>query len=381
MIEFIALLTPVYVPIFWFLVLLSNSKTNKARWFLSLFMLIVTGLYIGHAFYFYKYFEVFTWYDSVYTFTSLLVYPMFYTYLRLLTMEVHITFKHLKHFIPSVIISSTILLCTILMNAEQRNEYFNYYTNAFFYVSQDSSLLIILKKYTYLFSRVIFSAQIIYYTILCLKTLHKHSKNIKELYSNISNKELLWVKTLIVVFSTTSVFSFIINIIGKEMFLAHPETLLIPSAIFSTMIFLIGYSGNMQKQVIKEIDFDKKNDNIGIQTIEDIDKKQLVEKINETMIRHKLFLDSDLKIWDLCITMNIDRITLTKIILEEFDSDFNHFINKYRIEEAKSIIEKNKNISFNELYRKSGFDSLQSFIKAYRKHEGVSPLLKHQFID
>ncbi len=381
MLEFISILTPIYVTLFWFLVLLSNSKTNQARLFLSIFMLITTGLYIGHALYFHKNFELFTWYDSIYALTSLLVYPMFYVYLRLLTVEPKLNLKLNKHFIPALAFSFIILSCTILMSVDERNEYFNYYTHAFFYVSKNSSILIILKKYVYLLSRVIFAAQIIYYTILCLKTLHLHTKNIKNLYSNINNKELIWVKTLIVVFSVTSVFSFIINIMGKEIFLAHPETLLLPSAIFSILLFLIGYSGNMQKQVIQEIDFDKKNDNIGIQSIVEADKEKITKKINEIMIHNKLFLDSDLKIWDVCMMMDIDRISLTKIIKEEFHTNFNDFVNKYRIDEANSILEINKNISLSDISKKSGFDNIQTFIKAYRKIEGISPLTKNQYID
>lgn len=376
MLKFIALLTPVYVPFFWFLVLLYNSKTNKARWFLSLFMFIATILYLGHSFYFYKEFEIFTWYDSIYSLASLLVYPMFYSYLRLLTADTKIEFKLYKHFIPAILCSIVLLSISLFMNIDDRKEYFNYYTNSFLYVSDQSSLLIHLKKYTYLFSRVIFSIQIIYYTILSLKTLHLHSKNIKKLYSSISNKELLWVKKLIVVYSATSVFSFLINILGKEMFLANPELLLIPSSIFSTLIFLIGFLGNMQKQVISEIDFDKKNDKIVNESFNSIDRDLVIKNMNDIIVNNKLYLDSDLKIWDLCLVLNVDRINLTKIIEEEYKTNFNNLINKYRVQEAKSLLATNKDMNLSEVYKKSGFESLQEFIKAYRKIEGISPFIK-----
>lgn len=377
MLEYVALLTPVYVPLFWFLVLFTQNKTNSARNFLSMFMLVATGLYIGHAIYFFKYFEIFTWYDSVYTLTSLLVYPMFYVYLRLLSSESRLQKKHYKHFIPAVFFSVIIFLCTVMMTKDEAKDYFNYYINAFFYVSESSSIFIQIKKYTYITSRVFFSIQIVYYMVLCLKTLRIHSKHIYDLYSNIGEKELLWVKSLIVIFSVTSVSSFAVNILGKELFLANSELLLIPSIVFSTMLFLIGFSGNMQKQIVNEIDIDKKNDYIGIH-LESISNKDLiVEKIKEVLIKNNLYLDSDLKIWDICLMVDIDRVTLTKIIHESFHTDFVSLINQYRINEAKSILENNPKMEMIEVSKKSGFDSLNSFIKAFKKIEGVSPLVKY----
>lgn len=372
MLDYFSLLTPVYVSIFWSLLLFSRVSPSKQ--FLSLFMLLASILYFGHALYFYQYFEVFTWYDSVYAFTSLSVYPMFYVYLRLLTFETKFGKKHYKHFILPAIFFSIILGSTIFMNSQERIEYFDYYIYSFSYLSESSSWLIKIKKLAYILSRIIFSIQVVFYSIMSLRVLSLHSKQIREYYSNIDEKALARVRFLVIVFSLTSVASFFINIIGKETLMQNFNMLILPSLVFSILLFMIGYTGLSQKQIVTEIQNDKKMESLSESPNDNMSDEAIINKLKDAFDFNMLHLDPDLKIWDVCLMVKVSRQRLSIALQNVYSMDFSTYVNKMRASEVQKIISKNPKISLAELVKKSGFDSQNALIREFKKHEGKNLL-------
>ena len=77
---------------------------------------------------------------------------------------------------------------------------------------------------------------------------------------------------------------------------------------------------------------------------------------------------------ELAQRLNISPCHLSQIINESFHQHFSDFLNKYRIEESKSILQKNEqrwNIS--EIALESGFNSKSTFNSAFKKHTGMTP--------
>lgn len=370
MIDFFTLLTPVYVSFFWSIVLF--SKRLSARQFLSAFMLVASILYFGHALYFYQNYVVFTWYDAIYTFTSLSVYPMFYIYLRLLTFELKFQRKHYKHFIIPLIFFAATLISTLLMNQQERLDYFAYSIHSF--PGESTASIIKFRYITYYSSRIVFSLQVLFYLLMSIRVLRLHSKQIREYYSNVDEKALLWVKILIVFFALTSFSSFFVNTIGKEIFVYNFNILIFPSLLFSILLFMIGYTGLKQKQVALEIMFDKKMDTNSKNQEEHLSDNEIICKLKEAFELNMLHLDPDLKIWDVCIILKIDRLKLSNALKNVYGCDFSHYVNKIRCAEVQKIILKSQNISLPELVKKTGFDSQNAMIREYKKHYGKNLL-------
>ncbi|MGE4434038.1 MAG: hypothetical protein AB7D40_08490, partial [Bacteroidales bacterium] len=106
MIQTLFLTAPVYVTFFWFLLLLTTTKKEeRPKRFLGLFMFVAFLLYVGHLLFFSDLWPLYYWMDPVYQFASLLVYPLYYIYFRLLMVDNRFQFKrHAFYFIPSVLL-------------------------------------------------------------------------------------------------------------------------------------------------------------------------------------------------------------------------------------------------------------------------------------
>ena len=88
MFKIILLLNPIYVTLFWSLVLNTNRvKGNIPKLFLGKFMIVAFFLYLSHFFYYLPLPEVYHYADPFYHLFNLLVYPMYYIYIRLLTVD------------------------------------------------------------------------------------------------------------------------------------------------------------------------------------------------------------------------------------------------------------------------------------------------------
>ncbi len=55
------------------------------------------------------------------------------------------------------------------------------------------------------------------------------------------------------------------------------------------------------------------------------------------------------------------------------NENFKNFLNEYRIEQAKIMLEKNNKIKVSELSVLVGFNSSNSFIRAFNRHTGMTP--------
>ncbi|MDD2344579.1 MAG: hypothetical protein PHY85_00360 [Bacteroidales bacterium] len=370
MIDYFILLTPVYVSFFWSIALFSRKL--PARQFLSVFMLTVSILYFGHALYFYQNYAVFTWYDALYTLASLSVYPMFYIYLRLLTFELKFQRKHYKHFITPLIFFLIILGSTILMSKQERLDYYGYTMYSFPFES--TTLIMKVKNIAYVSSRIVFSIQVLFYLFMSIRVLRQHSKQIREYYSNVDEKALLWIKTLIVIFAITSFSSIFINIISKEVFMQNFNMLIFPSLLFSCLLFMIGYSGLKQKQIATEIMFDKKIDAIGYKQEIQLSDNEIINNLKNAFELNMLHLDPDLKIWDVCLILKVSRLKLTNALRNELGCDFSFYVNKIRSSEVQKIISKGQAVNLTELVKKTGFDSQNAMIREYKKHYGKNLL-------
>jgi AraC-like DNA-binding protein len=186
-------------------------------------------------------------------------------------------------------------------------------------------------------------------------------------------RELVWVKLLTISFLITSLASSVVNILGRGPFIDSNFLLAVPAFVFSTMFFLIGIQGNSQNFTINTFHEDAKADcyeeiNI-VNGKNDLLKKRLVNLLE----KKKRYLDPDLKITDMCRELNTNRTYLSNLINREFNLSFNDLINRYRTEHAVLLLENNKNnYSLQVIATDSGFGSLSSFNRAFKKNTGTT---------
>ena len=99
----LVLYTPMYITVFWAIILLLKPvKENRAKFMLGVFMFVTFLLFASHSVYYNHLTEVYLYFDLLFVFASLSVYPLYYWYVKLLTDETELRWINLRHFIPAL---------------------------------------------------------------------------------------------------------------------------------------------------------------------------------------------------------------------------------------------------------------------------------------
>jgi len=103
--------------------------------------------------------------------------------------------------------------------------------------------------------------------------------------------------------------------------------------------------------------------------------QEVVAQIEKYLIGEKWFMEADLTIEKLSSRLGIHSRYLSRIINEQYRSNFPNFINSLRIKEAIKLFaqEPYSNYSIQGIGETVGFKSKSSFIAAFKKNTGVTP--------
>jgi AraC-like DNA-binding protein len=102
---------------------------------------------------------------------------------------------------------------------------------------------------------------------------------------------------------------------------------------------------------------------------------QLKERLNELMEVDLLYERSDLTLSDVALKLNTNTVILSKVVNQQFNLNFNDFVNQYRV---NAVIErignpKFKNQTLLAIAFDAGFNSKATFNRAFKKIKGKNP--------
>jgi AraC-like DNA-binding protein len=363
--------TPFYVTLFWGIIFLLNPyRENRARFGLGIFMLTASIIYLSHAAFFTHDYNFYLKIDGLYMFADLLVYPFYYLYIRLLTKDIYFRKCYILHIIPAFILAISFEWVTFTASSETLNTYLSSVVIRNHWPTGATGTL---KTMTiiYFVSRIIFGIQSIVYLILSIRLIRKYHQRIANFYSNLQGRKMAWLELLTITLIVAAVASFLLNLLGRHFF-EQQNLVLVPSLVFSTLLFIIGFLGNKQNQIIVTLANDENRETGNF--AETDNKTQLKEKLQQLMEEEKPYLNAQLRITDLSARLFTNRTYLSHLINSEFKMNFNDFVNKYRVEHAKTIIRADKEDKHSLEYfsEKSGFGSMSSFNRTFKKFEKMS---------
>jgi len=109
--------------------------------------------------------------------------------------------------------------------------------------------------------------------------------------------------------------------------------------------------------------------------LSDIQKQELLQNIISLMEEEKYFLNPHFTIDEFSKEINTNRGYISQIINEFFKTNFNNFINEYRVKETrKLLIDSNfDNYSLEGIASLAGFNNRVTFNTAFKKFTGVTP--------
>jgi AraC-like DNA-binding protein len=363
---------PTYVSLTWALILLISSKANRARFFLGIFMLVVSMIFLSHVIYFYHLKEIYIYFDLIFIFGSLSIFPIYYWYIKLLTFRSKIDFEDMKLLIPAFVMLIATIFTYLFMPKELRDLYVNKYLYGNGNMEGAPILIKIQLLLCYLL-QLIYFLQIIFSFLKVRIFITDYNENISNFYSNLEDKTLEWPKIILNSFIVTSVFSIFTSFAGRSFFDKWPIMLLIACIAYSVFLFFLGYLGYMQNHTIVILEQDTlilcENETI------QINPKKIQIQLLKLFEKEQVFKNPDLKITDVAIKLYTNRTYISTLINTEYSCSFSTFVNQYRVEEAKKELqnEENDNFSLEHVSFLAGFGSLHSFIRVFKEITGTTP--------
>lgn len=369
-----ALLSPIFASFFWGLVFfLQVKKSDKINFNIGIFMLLAFLLYCSHAVFFNHLYLVYSYFESIYIFTMLSVYPMYFIYVLNLTDNSVKLKKQLKHFIPATTFFVLSLIMTLILSQEERIIYVKEILIEKNLKGLNINTVMGLKGHIFLFSRIVFLVQILYYAFNTIRLAKKHNEKIENYFSNTEGKTLNWLMLITLVIVISAVAGITFTFIGRSYFSENEASLVIPSVIFTSMLFIIGFKGNMQINVNPYFEEDELMEEIIM--IQTNQNKSLRSQLIDLFEKDRIYKNPDLRIITLSEILKTNRTYISKLINEEFNMNFNEFVNKYRVEEARRLLEDSSQDRFTmeHIAERSGFGSVNSFTRAFKKIVGETP--------
>lgn len=101
--------------------------------------------------------------------------------------------------------------------------------------------------------------------------------------------------------------------------------------------------------------------------------KRYAEEVNTWFEREKPYLNDDLRLTDLQRVFPISRSYLSQLFNKELGMTFSDYVNQFRIEESKRLMDAEPLASIQDIAERSGFHSISTFRRAFTKQTGIVP--------
>ncbi len=107
--------------------------------------------------------------------------------------------------------------------------------------------------------------------------------------------------------------------------------------------------------------------------IDDDKAKTLLSKLNTLMLEEKLYANANLKSSDIAKKMQLSVHQISQLLNDNLGKNFSRFINEYRIEESKKMLQTNTNLTLEAIGYECGFNSKSTFFTTFKKITGTTP--------
>ncbi|ROI06943.1 helix-turn-helix domain-containing protein [Chryseobacterium sp. G0240] len=228
-------------------------------------------------------------------------------------------------------------------------------------------------------SVILILIQALFYTGLSYVTIRKHQRKIQQFSSNTEGINLNWLEYIILVL-------FIVNIIYVIYNLFYdPRSLnFFINTVFLLVIYWVAYYSLKQKEIypleekqrqeLISIDDDSETEEVRRKLISDDELLKIKGQLEKIMDTQKPYLDSELNLIKLAEIVSVSTHHLSYVINTGFGKNFFQYVNEYRIEHAKKLLQNlDHKYSILGIAYESGFNSKTSFNTTFKKLTGQTP--------
>ena len=291
----------------------------------------------------------------------LLIGPLFYLFFqRILTYRKGLKIYQLTHLLPLFVF--IILFIFLFLKKEIHNQENNKI------IFSDLNLLILaISAYTQLLVYIIFSCSLLFRYVRGLAN-YTTTMNVQAIY---------WLCLLLIIYFCHWLFDALAFFLPWFDLISSDDVIILSSiAIFLLLGFvtLTVIRGIQGFGVVQEAKQPMKYTGSNLSQEQ---KKEIRQKLEHIFFDEKAFLNPDLTIFSLAKLIDSPQKQLSQVINETFQTNFFDYINKQRIEYAKSLIEKkinnNHQFTIQQIFYDSGFNTKSTFNRAFKKDTGQTP--------
>ena len=417
---------PMIVCLFWTAILWMDWRREQSVFKLRLmvFSSVVCLLYVGHYVYFNKVYEVLPVSDVIYSMSNLLVYPLFFLYVKQLTDAEWNKRKWCAWAVlPALLVGMMMGGLFLLMSPEERNDFVENQLYTTDYIGNSP-----LMKAQYLLHRgrqVLFVILVLFVLLASYRKLKKFDEMAENYYADTEERNTQTIRSTIMVMLFACVLSVVVNVLGRSFFSQSQVALGVVSVGFTLLLFMLLYAGHNQNFSVEDMvkddlapareeeecmecegecmrseeesveseEEEKVKVKTGVKTPEAVNVwakrnvpiREQIEKlrteIERVMEEEKLYLIHDFRLTDLIERMKTNREYVYRAVNVGMGMSFSQMVNRKRIEYALELLKKQPDIDISELYSAAGFTSQAVFYRNFKSYTGKSPKAFVQDID
>lgn len=222
--------------------------------------------------------------------------------------------------------------------------------------------------------------QFFLYFGLSIKRLNRHQKNIQMVLSSQEPVNLIWLKYFLVGFL------FMVLFWGLNIFFNSYIVELTAAIVYLVMALILAYYSLHQAEVYSFTALEKQEiQELIEENTEEVSRKKqylqpdqlklMIQKLTTTIEQDRPYLDNELNLPKLADLLDTNIHVLSYVINEGFGENFSQFVNRYRVEEAKRLLDDPQTTQLNMLgiAFDAGFNSKTAFNTTFKKLTGLSP--------
>ncbi|MBR6018344.1 MAG: helix-turn-helix transcriptional regulator [Paludibacteraceae bacterium] len=342
---------PMMVCLFWgiyFLIRLFRPEPERrVTATLVLFYAAATVLYLDHWLYFSGIVRV--WGEWSYGIVNLLVYPLYYTYLRALTRANRGGRELIALFsfaLPGVVLFPIGRYTALLSDAQ-----------------------------TFLIIRLCFALQVVWVLVRGYQLLRHTIRRMDNTYSDDRSRLLRPTHNLLILFGITSAVSMILNVLGREFF-THEASVSLPAVVMSVLLYGLGFVAAHTTLPAETV-----NEETAGESLPATDKEEtseLIRRIDTIMREQLLYTNAGLTIQDLAVAVGSNRTYVSNAINRTYHISFSQYVSRQRIAYAQLILKdpryRTDKAAVSDAISLSGFASDQTFYRVFKDLTGQTPL-------
>lgn len=232
--------------------------------------------------------------------------------------------------------------------------------------------LFLLAKITCIAATVLFVIYVAAYLILALRLQSRHRVHMMELYSNLEQRSLDWLKVMLLIWGS----AWILHAINEALWIFDFHLPGIGAALTLIETFaLVAFAHLALNQAayaseVKPVESESTKTRTA--NLDPARMERIAERLKTKMLEDRLFTESDLSLRRLAEASRTTENHLSETFSQFLQTNFFNFVNEYRIKEAKRLLS-STDLSITTIAVEVGFNSRSTFNSAFKKATGVTP--------